>query len=76
MIKKISLIGLMASAFALSACSEQPQGVVAAKKGDEKATVAADNKYVVPGWTSGDQVSWEKQLKTRSQGQDEYVKSK
>ena len=50
--------------------------MVAAKKGDEKSSVAADNKYVVPGWTSGDQVSWEKQLKTRSLGQDDYVKSK
>jgi hypothetical protein len=47
-----------------------------AKKGDEKAYVAADNKYVEKGWTSGDQVTWEKQLKTRSQGQDDYVKAK
>jgi hypothetical protein len=53
-----------------------PQGVVAAKKGDEKSYVAADNKYVEKGWTSGDQLTWEKQLKTRSQGQDDYVKSK
>ena len=34
------------------------------------------DKYVEKGWTSGDQASWEKQLKTRSLGQDDYVKSK
>ena len=76
MMKKISLIALVATSFTLSACSEKPQGVVAAKKGDEKSHVAADNNYVVKGWTSGDAASWEKQLKTRSLGQDDYVKSK
>jgi starvation-inducible outer membrane lipoprotein len=77
MIKRISLTAaLIATTFTLGACSEVPQGVVAAKKGDEKAYVAADNKYVEKGWTSGDQVTWEKQLKTRSQGQDDYVKAK
>lgn len=76
MIKKISIVALMAYALTLTACSEKPQGVVAAKKGDEKAYVAADNNYVVKGWTSGDQASWEKQMKARSLGQDDYVKAK
>jgi len=77
MIKRISLTtALIATAFTLGACSELPQGVMEAKKGDEKAYVAADNKYVEKGWTSGDQASWEKQLKLRSQGQDDYVKAK
>ena len=76
MMKKISLIAFTAASFTLAGCSEKPQGVVAAKKGDEKAHVAADNNYVVKGWTSGDPASWEKQLKTRSLGQDDYVKSK
>ena len=76
MMKKISLIALVATSFTLVACSEKPQGIVPAKKGDEKSHVAADNNYVVKGWTSGDAASWEKQLKTRSLGQDDYVKSK
>ena len=47
MIKRISLTAaLIATTFTLGACSEVPQGVVAAKKGDEKAYIAADNKYV------------------------------
>jgi len=49
MMKKISLIALAAASFTLAGCSEKPQGVVAAKKGDEKAHVAADNNYVVKG---------------------------
>ena len=76
MIKKISLVALIVTSFVLTACSEKPQGVVPAKKGDEKSNVAADNNYVVKGWASGDADSWEKQLKTRSQNQDDYVKSK
>ena len=40
MIKRISLTtALIATAFTLGACSEVPQGVVAAKKGDEKAAL-------------------------------------
>ncbi len=77
MIKRISLAtALIATTFTLGACSEVPQGVVAAKKGDEKSYVAADNKCAEKGWSSGDQASWDKQLKTRSLGQDDYVKSK
>jgi hypothetical protein len=76
MIKKLMTLGVVTAAFTLSACSEVPQTVVGGKKPDEKAYVAADNKFVVSGWTSGDPLTWEKQLKTRSQGQDDYSKAK
>ena len=32
--------------------------------------------YVVPGWKAGDKTSWEQQLKTRTQAQDDYAKAK
>lgn len=76
MIRKILTLSVVASAFTLTACSELPQGVMEAKKPDEKAYVAADNKFVVTGWKSGDPVTWENQLKVRSQGQDDYTKAK
>jgi hypothetical protein len=76
MIRKLMTLGVVAAAFTLSACSEVPQGVVGGKKPDEKAYVAADNKFVVSGWKSGDPVTWENQLKVRSQGQDDYTKAK
>ena len=32
-----------------------------------------DNLYRVPGWTPGDQASWEAHLRARTQGQNDYV---
>jgi hypothetical protein len=54
----------------LAACSEKPQ-----QSGTRKADVAAFNgatpAYMAQGWKAGDAGSWEAQLKTRAQGQNE-----
>ncbi len=58
----------------LSACAEKPQ-TAATKKFDSKPWEGTQTGYASPGWKAGDQASWEEQLKTRSQGQNEYSRA-
>ena len=54
----------------LAACSEKPQ-VSGTRKADVAAFKGAAPAYMAQGWKAGDQASWEAQLKTRTQGQNE-----
>jgi len=60
---------------ALAGCGETPQ-----TSGTRKADVAAYDgvpgaAFSAPGWKAGDEASWEAQMKTRSQGQNEYSRA-
>jgi hypothetical protein len=58
---------------AFAACGERPQTAQAPlKKLDTPAASGANNAYVAPGWKAGDAASWEQQMKSRVQGQNEY----
>ena len=65
---------LLVTAGLLGGCAEKAQ-VAATKKSDGKPWEASQNAYVVSGWKPGDPASWEQQLKTRSQGQNEYSRA-
>ena len=59
----------------LAACGEEPQ-----VSGSRKADIAAFQgsstaAYTVPGWKVGDATSWEAQMKSRAQGQDERTRA-
>ena len=68
-----SLAALL-SLLMLGACAEKSQ-LAATKKSDGKPWEGAQNAYVVQGWKPGDAVSWEQQLKARSQNQNEYSRA-
>ena len=63
-----------AAVVALSACTEKPQTLSSGVKRDAAAFQGTGLPYAVPGWKQGDQASWEQQLKTRTQGQNDYAK--
>lgn len=63
----------IAALAALAACSERPQDATGIKT-DKTAFSGTGLPYQAPGWTPGDKTSWEQQLRTRGQGQNEYVK--
>jgi hypothetical protein len=69
-------MGGFAGAFALllfCGCGEKAQTATAsAKKSDTPAYEGAHDPFVVPGWKAGDKASWEQQVRTRAQGQNEY----
>jgi hypothetical protein len=67
---------LSLSAVLLSACGEFDQSKTAGRnKPDVEPWQGAKNPYVAQGWTPGDKTAWETQLRTRSQSQNEYVKT-
>jgi hypothetical protein len=72
MIRTIASMSALAVALAgLAACTEQPQ-TATQRKSDEKIWAGTDNAFAAPGWKSGDQASWEEQLRKRAQAQNEY----
>ena len=58
----------------LAACGERPQTNVA-KRNVQPPWDAAANGFVVPGWKSGDQASWQAQMTLRAQSQNEYLRT-
>lgn len=66
--------GALAAALLLSACAEKAQ-TAGTKKVDSPPWQGAQDGYVASGWKPGDKASWEEQMKTRSQGQNEYSRA-
>lgn len=77
--RHLACAGVVAAAFmGLAACSERPQSEAGpVKKADAKASAGtphADKSFTAAGWTAGDDTSWQTQLRTRAQGQNEYAR--
>jgi len=66
---------VMAAIVSLAACTETPQ-TAATRKPDTKVWEVSDNAFAAPGWKSGDKVSWEEQMRSRAEAQNEYAKAK
>jgi hypothetical protein len=67
-----AIVMAAALTLALAAC-EKAQTAPSARKPDTKPWDAAQNQFVVPGWKSGDEASWEAQIRKRAMGQNEYL---
>jgi len=73
--RSLTLLSAAAALAALSACGEKPQTLQSGVKVDTQAFQGTNMPYAAPGWQQGDKVSWEQQLKTRTQqGQNDYNK--
>ena len=71
---RVVIVAALVAVAGLAACSEQAQ-TAGGRKADAKAWDAAKDGYVVPGWKSGDQASWEAQMHNRAQTQNEYARA-
>ena len=56
----------------LSACAEKVQTIDSGRQADAHAFEGAAPAFTAGGWKSGDAASWERQMKNRAQGQNEY----
>ena len=65
----------LAAALVLAACTEKPQ-TASPRKSDARAWQGADAAYTTGGWKAGDKTSWEEQMRTRAQNQNEYMKAR
>ncbi|MBX3607055.1 MAG: hypothetical protein KF788_17380 [Piscinibacter sp.] len=72
-----TLLTLIVAGVALAACGDKAQtaGGPSAKKSDAKPWEGAQNEFVVQGWKTGDQASWEAQMRARAQSQNEYTRA-
>ena len=57
----------------LAACGEKPQS--AGHKPDAELWQGAQTVYAAPGWKPADRASWEQQIRSRNQGQNEYART-
>lgn len=64
-------LGTAALVLGTAACSEKAPAS-AAKRSDTPAYGGTGSAYTAPGWKAGDATSWQTQIRTRGQGQDEY----
>jgi hypothetical protein len=75
MIARFAMIGAtMVGLMALTGCGEKPQGMGGVKS-DTAPYQGTGMAYALPGWKAGDKTSWEQQLKTRAQAQDDHAKA-
>ena len=70
----VPLVGLLLG-LVLGACTEKPQTTTVRKADMEPFQGASNDGFVAPGGKVGDQASWEQQMRTRAQGQNEYTRT-
>ena len=72
---RTTAVMLSCAALALAACGEKTAGAV--KKSDVPAFQGSTgaSAYMASGWKPSDQTAWDLQLRTRSQGQNEYTRA-
>jgi hypothetical protein len=67
---------LASAALLLSACGEKRDTAAASRKVDDRAVSGANPAYTAAGWKAGDATSWEEHMRTRTQAQNEYSKTR
>jgi hypothetical protein len=65
-------------ALVLTACGEKVQTIPVGseRKADGQTWQNTDSRYLAPGWTAGDESSWNAQLANRAQAQNDYAQRK
>ncbi len=72
--KALAAVSCVALALGLAGCEKaQTTASGSEKKADAPSWQVASSPYAAPGWTPGDKASWEAQLRTRAQGQNDYA---
>jgi hypothetical protein len=75
MIARLAMLGaLSCGLMGLTGCGDKPQSMGGVKS-DTAPYQGTGMAYALPGWKAGDKTSWEQQLKTRAQAQDDHAKA-
>jgi len=72
-----TLVCGLSLAVVLGACTERVQtnDPKAERKVDVPGWKGGDLRYTVPGWTLGDEASWNAQLSRRAQNQNDFAQA-
>ena len=68
-------LALAALALVLTACGEKPQTGHTRKSDTNPWDGSSSTAFSAGGWKVGDQASWDLQMRTRAQGQNEYARA-
>ncbi len=72
----VSSAVLLMLATVLAGCGDRARSdPLASRRNLQPPWDAAANPFVVPGWKSGDQASWQAQMTQRAQNQNEYLRT-
>lgn len=71
--RRIATVAASACLLTLMGCSQT--GTSISRSAQQPPWEAAANPFVVPGWKSGDQASWQQQMTQRAQNQNEYLRT-
>lgn len=69
------LLIVLSMALTAVACSEKPQAATHRKADGHAFEGSVNTEFTAPGWKPGDATSWDLQMKTRSQNQNEYSRT-
>ncbi len=72
-LKSVWVLALLA--VSLAACGEKEQTARTRKSDAKPWEGAANTPYAAAGWKAGDQASWEEQMRSRAQNQNEYPRA-
>ena len=71
--RRVGWVALLLLALAVAGCGERQERSVSVRAVQPPWDAAA-NPFVVSGWQSGDQASWQQQMTKRAQNQNEYLR--
>jgi hypothetical protein len=71
-IARVAALALLCAATV--ACTEKPQ-IMDGHKADQAAWDGAPSGFATKDWKQGDRASWEAHMRTRAQGQNEYLRT-
>jgi hypothetical protein len=74
MMRTMTAAALTACFLLLAACGDKPQ-TAGSKKADAAPWEGAQAAFSDKGWKTGDQTSWEAQMRNRAQSQNEYTRT-
>jgi len=75
----MSRLGLLTAAAVVlvAGCGEKVQTIESGKrKSDTPVWQTKDQRFLAPGWSPGNESSWNAQLTTRTQGQNDFAPRK
>ena len=74
--RRLALLAV-AAVVAVAGCGEKVQTIESGKRrSDTPAWQTKDQRFLAPGWSPGDENSWNAQMTQRAQGQNDYAPRK
>jgi len=77
-VRAAAVVLMLIAAIGFAGCGEKVQTIPVGseKKADTQVWQTQDSRFLAPGWTPGDQASWNAQITNRAQGQNDYAPRK